>query len=179
MLSLHHLHFASAHIGAGQAPAERLLALRWHHDHCRQPVVAACREHAFLQHGAGGEYTGDAAFEQSPFGWGRFELVAEGHAETAADQLAAVALSCVVGNAGHRYATHRFAGLFAGEGEFKHAREGDGIFEEALKEIAQPVEQHPLGMGGLEFHVVAQHRGELLGIHLAVMSPGWLIAVRW
>ena len=33
-------------------------------------------------------------------------------------------------------------------------------------------------MSGLEFHVVTQHRGELLGIHLAVVSPGRFIAVR-
>ena len=30
----------------------------------------------------------------------------------------------------------------------------DGVFKEAFKEIPQPVEQHPFGMGGLEFHVM-------------------------
>ena len=51
------------------------------------------------------------------------------------------------------------------------------VFKEALKEIPQPVEQHPFGMGGLELHVVAEHRGELLGVHLAVVGPGGLIVV--
>ena len=53
----------------------------------------------------------------------------------------------------------------------------DGVFEEAFKKVTEPVEQHPLGMGGFEFHVVAEHRGELLRGDLAVVRPGREIVV--
>ena len=176
-LPLHHLHLAGAHIGAGQSPAQGAIPLGGLHHHRRQPVVAARTEQTLLQHGAGGEHPGDVAFEQGPLGRGGLQLIAEGHAEAAADQLTAVALGGVVGNAGHGHAADGLAPLFAGEGELQHPGEGDGIFKEALEEIAEPIEQHPLGMGGFELHVVAQHRGELLRIHLAVVGPGRFIGV--
>ena len=47
----------------------------------------------------------------------------------------------------------------------------DGVFEKTLKEITEPIQQDPLGMGGFEFHVVAEHRGELLRGDLAVVRP--------
>ena len=53
----------------------------------------------------------------------------------------------------------------------------DGVFEKALEEIAEPVQQHPLGMGSFEFHVVAEHRGELLRGDLAVVRPRRQIVV--
>ena len=45
----------------------------------------------------------------------------------------------------------------------------DGVFEKALKEITEPIQQDPLGMGGFELHVVAEHRGELCRRDLAVV----------
>jgi hypothetical protein len=47
----------------------------------------------------------------------------------------------------------------------------DGVFEKTLKEITESIQQDPLGMGGFEFHVVAEHRGELLRVDLAVVRP--------
>ena len=56
----------------------------------------------------------------------------------------------MVGDARHRNPADRLAALLAGEGEFQHPREFDRVFEEAFEEVAQAVEQHPLGMGGFE-----------------------------
>ncbi|CAI8155115.1 MAG: Uncharacterised protein [Synechococcus sp. CC9902] len=78
----------------------------------------------------------------------------------------------MVGNARHRHPTNGFPALLAGERELQHPRQLHGVFEEAFEEIAESVQQHPFGMGRLEFHVVAQHRRELQRIHLAVMGPG-------
>jgi hypothetical protein len=47
----------------------------------------------------------------------------------------------------------------------------DGVFEKTLKEITEPIQQDPLGMGCFEFHVVAEHWGELLRGDLAVVRP--------
>ena len=44
-------------------------------------------------------------------------------------------------------------------------------FEEALKEVAEPIQQHPFGMGSFEFDVVPQHRSERHRIHQAVVVP--------
>ena len=99
-------------------------------------------------------------------------MVAEGHAQAAAHQFGAIALGGVVGNARHRHPAHGLAGFFAGEGELEEPGEGNGVFKEAFEKVAQAIEQHPLGMGGLELHVVAQHRGELLRVHQAVVVPG-------
>ena len=82
-----------------------------------------------------------------------------------------------MGDPCHGHAADGFAPLFAGEGELQQAREGDGVLEETLKEVAEAIQQHPLGVGGLDFHVVAQHRGELALIHLAVVGPGGLVFV--
>jgi len=176
---LGHAEFARAHIGNRQAPAGGPAALALQH-HGAEPVVAAGGEHALLQHGAGGEHAGDVALEQGALGRapgrGLLQLVAQGHAQAAAHQLGAVALGGVVGDARHRYPTERLAGLLAGEGELQQAGEADGVLEEALEEVAQAVEQHPLGMGALEFHVVAQHRRELLGLHQAVVMPARQVA---
>ena len=173
---LHHLHLAGAHIGAGQAPAQRLLALGRLHHHRRQPVVAAGAEHAFLQHGAGGQHPGDVPLEQGTLGGGGFELIAKGHAVALLDQFGAVALGGVVRDARHRYPPDRLAAFLAGEGELQHPGEFDGVFEEAFEEVAQAVEQHPFGMGRFELHVVAQHRCELQRVELAVVGPGRFVA---
>ena len=53
----------------------------------------------------------------------------------------------------------------------------DGVFKKTFKEITQPIQQNPLGMGGFEFHVVAEHRGELLRGDLAVVRPRRQIVV--
>jgi hypothetical protein len=47
----------------------------------------------------------------------------------------------------------------------------NGVFEEAFKKVTEPIQQDPLGMGGFEFHVVAEHWGELLRGDLAVVRP--------
>ena len=99
-------------------------------------------------------------------------MVAEGHAQAAAHQLGAIALGGVVGNACHRHPAHGLAGFLAGEGELEEPGEGNGVFKKAFKKVAQAIEQDPLGMGGLELHVVAQHRRELLRVHQAVVVPG-------
>ena len=52
----------------------------------------------------------------------------------------------------------------------------DVVFEEAFEEVAQAVEQHPLGTGGLELNLVAQHRRELQWIQLAEVGPGRFVA---
>ena len=104
-------------------------------------------------------------------------MVAEGHAQAAAHQLGAIALGGVVGNARHRHPAHGLAGFLAGEGELEEPGEGNGVFKEAFEKVAQAIEQHPLGMGGLEFHVVAQHRRELLRVHQAVVVPGGQVGV--
>ena len=94
-----------------------------------------------------------------------------------ADQFCAVTLCGVVRDAGHRDPPHCLTTLFAGEGEFEHPREGDGVVEEAFEKIPQPIEQHPIGMSALELYVVAQHRREVLRIHLAVVAPCRFIVV--
>ena len=104
-------------------------------------------------------------------------MVAEGHAQAAAHQLGAIALGGVVGNARHRHPAHGLAGFLAGQGELEEPGEGNGVFKKAFKKVAQAIEQHPLGMGGLELHVVAQHRRELLRVHQAVVVPGGQIGV--
>ena len=162
---------AGAHVGHGQAPAVAL------QHHGAEPVVAAGGEHALLQHRAGGEHAGDLALEQFALGGCALHLVAEGHAVAAAHQLAAVALGGVVGDPRHRHPADRLAGLLAREGELQQSRGGDGVLEEALEEVAQPVEQQPLGVGGLELHVVAQHRRERQGLHQAVVVPGGQVGV--
>ena len=83
----------------------------------------------------------------------------------------------MVGDARHRHSPDSFAALLAGEGELQQAREGDGVFKEALEEVAEAVEQHPVGMGGLELHVVTQHRRQLLWCHQAVVVPGGQVGV--
>jgi len=82
-----------------------------------------------------------------------------------------------VGDARHRHPPDGLAGVFAGEGELQQPRELDRVLKEAFKEVPQAVEQHPLRVGRLEFHVVAQHRGELLRVHQAVVVPGGLVGV--
>ena len=47
----------------------------------------------------------------------------------------------------------------------------DGVFEEAFKKVTESIQQDPLGMGCFEFHVVAEHWGELLRGDLAVVRP--------
>ncbi len=163
--------FTGADIGHRQAPARAL------HHHGAKPVVEAGRQQALFKHRAGGEHPGDAALEQFAFGRGAFQLVAEGDAEAAAHQLSAVALGGMVGNARHRHSPDSLAALLAGEGELQQAREGDGVFKEALEEVAEAVEQHPIGMGGLELHVVTQHRRQLLWCHQAVVVPGGQVGV--
>jgi hypothetical protein len=74
-----------------------------------------------------------------------------------------------MGNASHRHPSYLFSCLLPCEGEFEQARQVDGVFEEALEKITEPVQQDPLRMGGFEFHVVAEHRGELLRADLAVV----------
>ena len=164
-----------AHIGAGQAPTEGLLALGRLHHHRRQPVVAAGAEHAFLQHRARREHAGDVTLEQRAFGaalgWSRLKLVAERHAAPFANQISAVALRRMVRNARHRHPADRLASFFASEGELEQPGEFDRILEEALEEIPQSIEQNAIGMGGLQLHVVTQHRCELTGVHQAVVTP--------
>ena len=80
-----------------------------------------------------------------------------------------------MGNARHRHAPDGFAGVFAREGEFQLPRQGDGVFKKAFKKIAQPVQQHPLGVRHFQLHVMAEHGGELLRLQLAVVGPGRLI----
>ena len=158
-LAFRHPEFAGADVRHRQAPTAAL-----HHDSA-EPVVAPRREHPLLDHRAGGEHPGDVALEQGPFCSGGFELVAEGHTQTAAHQVAAVALGRVVGNARHRHPPVGLARLLAREGELQQLGERDRVFKEAFEKIAEPVEQQPLGMGGLELHVVAQHRRQLKRIH--------------
>ena len=139
---------AGAHIGDGQPPAPGLAAVPLKH-HGAEPVVAAGREHALLQHRAGGEHPGDAPAQQGPPGGGGLELVAEGHAQAAAHQLGAVALGGVVGDARHRHPAEGLSRVLAGEGELQQAREQDRVLEEEFVEVPQAVEQHPVGMGRL------------------------------
>ena len=82
-----------------------------------------------------------------------------------------------MGNSRHRHASDRLAPFFAGESEFQHPRELDGVLEEALEEITESVEQHALRVLCLELHVMAQHRRQQGLIHLAVVGPGRGIAV--
>ena len=80
-----------------------------------------------------------------------------------------------MGNAGHRHAPDCFAGVFSREREFQLPRQGDRIFKKAFKKVAQPIQQHPLGVRHFQLHVMAQYGGELLWLQLAVVSPGRLI----
>ena len=82
-----------------------------------------------------------------------------------------------MGNARHRHTADGFAPFLAGEREFQQAGELDRILEEALEEVPEAVEQNPLGVRRLQLHVMAQHRGQLLRIHLAVVGPGGQIVV--
>ena len=83
----------------------------------------------------------------------------------------------MVGDARHRYPAQDLAGVLAGEGQFQQARQQDGVLKEALKKIPQPVKQHPLRLGRLEFDVVAQHRGQGRRIHQAVVVPAGQVRV--
>ena len=83
----------------------------------------------------------------------------------------------MVGDARHRHPPDRLAGLLAGEGELQQAREQQGVFKEELVEVAEAVEQHPLGMSRLELHVVAQHRRQGSGVHQAVVVPAGQVGV--
>ena len=118
--ALQHQHIAGAHVGTGQSPTEGPFAGGGLHHHGGQPIVTAGVEHAFFQHRARGKHAGNAAFEQGTLAGGCFELIAEGHRIAATDQLGAVALSGVMGNAGHGHAADRFAPFFAGEGELQN-----------------------------------------------------------
>ena len=104
-------------------------------------------------------------------------MIAEGDAVAAPHQLGAVALGGVVGQARHRHPPHAFAGILAGEGQLQQARQQDRVLKEALKEVPQPVEQHPLWLGRLELHVMAQHRGQGGRIHQAVVVPAGQIRI--
>ena len=165
-LALRHPEFAGAHVRHRQAPTAAV------DHHATKPVVAPRRQHPLLNHRAGGEYPGDVALEQGPLGGGGFQLVAEGHTQPAAHQVAAVALGRMVGNARHRHPPVGLARLLAREGELQQLGERDRVLKEAFEKIAEAVEQQPLGMGGLELHVVAQHRRQLLRIHQGVVVPG-------
>ncbi len=84
----------------------------------------------------------------------------------------------MVGDAGHRHPAQGLAGVLAGEGELQQARQQDRVLEEEFVEVAQPVEQHPVGMGRLEFHVVAQHRGEGGRVQQGMVVPAGQISIR-
>ena len=163
--------FAGADIRHRQSPAALL-----QHDGA-QPVVAPCRQHPLLQHRPRRQHPGDVAAQQGPFGGGGFQLIAQGDAVAAPDQLGAVALGGVVGQARHRHPPQALAGILARQGQLQQARQQDRVLKEALKEVPQPVEQHPLWLGRLELHVVAQHRGQGGRIHQAVVVPAGQIRV--
>ena len=162
---------AGADIGHRQAPA----ALLQHHG--AQPVVAPCRQHPLFQHRPRRQHPGDVAAQQGPFGGGGFQLIAQGDAVAAPHQLGAVALGGVVGQARHRHPPQALAGILARQGQLQQARQQDRVLKEALKEVPQPVEQHPLWLGRLELHVVAQHRGQGGRIHQAVVVPAGQIRI--
>ena len=162
---------AGADIRHRQSPA----ALLQHHG--AQPVVTPCRQHPLLQHRPRRQHPGDVAAQQGPFGGGGFQLIAEGDAIAAPHQLGAVALGGVVGQARHRHPPHAFAGILACQGQLQQARQQDRVLKEALKEVPQPVEQHPLWLGRLELYVMAQHRGQGRRIHQAVVVPAGQVRV--
>ena len=162
---------AGADIGHRQAPAGALV------HHRRQPVVAPGAQQALVDHGSGGQHPGDFAAQQLAFGGCGFDLIAQGDAVAAAHQLTAVALGGVVGDARHRHPADRLAPLLAGQGELEQPRHQDRVFKEAFKKVAQPVQQHPVGVGALELHVVAQHRRQLRGLHQVVVVPGRQVVV--
>ena len=174
--ALGHPELAGADVGDGQTPAARCAAVPVE-DNGAEPVVAPGRQHALLEHRAGGEHPGDAAAQQGPLGGGGLQLVAEGHAEAAAHQVGAVALGGVVGDARHRHPAQGLAGVLAGEGELEQAREQDRVLEEELVEVAEAVKQHPVRMGRLQLHVVPQHRGECRRVHQGMVVPAGQVAI--
>ena len=112
-LALGDAELTGAHVSDGQGPAGAF------QHHGTEPVVAAGGKQTLFDHGAGGEHPGHLAFEQGSLGGCGFDLVAEGDAEPAPHQFAAVPLGCMVGDAGHRHSADRLAGVLAGEGELQ------------------------------------------------------------
>ncbi len=88
-----------------------------------------------------------------------FHLLADGHPETFGDQPLQIFIGAM-----DRHAAHGdvFAQMLAALGEYDAERfsGGDRVLEEQLVEVTHPVEQHAIGIGGLDLEKLRHRWGD-------------------
>ena len=124
----------------------------------REVVVTARVEHMIFEHGTRRNHPRDFA-PDNPARHGRiFDLVADGHLATGADELGEVGLRRMERNAAHRHA------LPLGERDVENLGRFLRVLEEHFVEIAEPEKEN--GVGGnlaLDAPILPHHRCRLVG----------------
>ena len=124
----------------------------------RQVVVLLLLEHGFAEGYSGSQDFRDPALHQLGLREGRvFELVADGHLVAGLHELVEVAVDGMVGESGHLDLPLVAVGA-PGEHEAEHLAGQHCVVGVGLVEIAHPVEQHRLGMLGLDAEILFQQR---------------------
>ena len=139
--------------------------------HGGEEVVAARRKERVLGQGAGRDQADDvAAHHRLAAAFPRFGrvlgLLADGDAMTEGDQLLQILVGGVDGDAAHRNVVALVPAAL-GEGDAEGPAGDLGVLEEHLVEIAHPVEQEAIRIGGLDLDVLRHHRrggGRRLGL---------------
>ena len=91
------------------------------------------------------------------------ELLAHGDAMAERDQAMQIFVGALDRDAAHRnVAAEMFAAL--GQHDAERARSDLGVVEEQLVEIAHPVEQQAIRIGGLDLDILLHHRRDAAGI---------------
>ena len=103
---------------------------------------------------------------------GIFHLLADGDAVAEPDQALQVIVGAVDGHATHG---NVLAQMLAALGEHDAQRPaGDfGILEEEFVEIAHPVEQQAIGIGGLDLDILRHHRRDAGGVAVDGQGTGF------
>ena len=150
--ALRHLESARGHVQEGGAAA---LALE---GQAGEIVVLFLFEHPFAEGDARGEDLRDAALDELVLDErGILQLVADGHFVAAAHEFLEVAVDGVVREAGHRGVALLAVGA-AREHESEHLADQHGVVGVGLIEVADPVQEHGLGVLRLDTEVLLQHR---------------------
>ena len=159
-------------------PAQRQIALAL--GQRGEKVVSSCIEQRLLGQRARRHDAHDAALHRRLAGTllrlGRvLHLLANGDAESRADQLRQIGLGRV-----HRHAAHRdvLALVLAalGERDVERARSEGRVLEEQLVEIAHPVKEQAIGMLALDRKVLRHHRRRLRHRGRGRQGGQWVLA---